>query len=167
MKRSILILLLLISINTQTNGCNLEKDENKNIITFVNDTISDDIIIGNLSYIEKKIWTLANNDSSVCDCNNNLAKSVFLFRIKILQEPYTNSNILYPNKKLESMAYNFAVLTKYYHFGEQNTDELIARFYNVFTVSIESIRKYEEWFDKNKNSICIDKETYLIYVPKK
>ena len=167
MKRSILILLLLISINTQTNGCNLEKDENKNIITFVNDTISDDIIIGNLSYIEKKIWTLANNDSSVCDCNNNLAKSVFLFRIKILQEPYTNSNILYPNKKLESMAYNFAVLTKYYHFGEQNTDELIARFHNVFTVPIESIRKYEEWFDKNKNDICIDKVTYLIYVPKK
>ena len=169
MKQSILILLLLISINIQTNGCNLEKDENKNIISFVNNTVSDDIIIGNLSYIEKKIWTLANNDSSVCDCNNDLAKSVFLFRIKILQEPYTNSNILYPNKKLESMAYNFAVLTKYYHFGEQNTSELITRFYNhnVFTVPIESIKKYEEWFDKNKNSICIDKVTSLIYVPKK
>ena len=48
MKQSILILLLLISINIQTNGCNLEKDENKNIISFVNDTVSDDIIIGNL-----------------------------------------------------------------------------------------------------------------------
>ena len=78
MKRSILILLLLISINTQTNGCNLEKDENKNIITFVNDTISDDIIIGNLSYIEKKIWTLANNDSSVCDFGLYRVCGVFL-----------------------------------------------------------------------------------------
>lgn len=91
-------------------------------------------------------------------CMNGLAVKVMRARLILLREI---SHKYYPNNTMENIRcilYNFYRLTGIKHKGDCD-------FWGYTFISSYSITQYEKWLESNKEILCIDSASGILFVP--
>lgn len=155
------LVLLLISasyLRSQVNvSHSLKQSKGFNLdLLSLGDTITY-IKIMNDSQIEQLMDSLST--SIILDeCMNGFAIEVMRSRLYLLEEisrRYCTQNTM---DNIQCILYNFYYLTGIKHQSDHD-------FYGTTFISSHSISQYAEWLESNKERLCIDSDTRLLFIP--
>lgn len=96
-------------------------------------------------------------DTSACNCHNKYAVKVMTYRLKLIKKHFID---IQQSKwdDIESIMLNFYYITGYRHVSDGD-------FFGFKRISSYSIGQFESWLSQNKDRICIDMDSRLLYVP--
>lgn len=122
-----------------------------------------DIKIINTDKLKIKYSELSSARKKNCDCNNAFAIKVMEQRIQLLikinqlfRDRYTHS------RDVDCIFLNFNLLTGVKHEYDGDGD-----FIGTLPFSMGEISQFEEWLSQNKQYLCIDMESRILYSRKK
>ncbi len=122
-----------------------------------------DIKIINTDKLKIKFSELSSARKKNCDCNNAFAIKVMEQRIQLLikinqlyRDRYTSS------RDVDCIFLNFNLLTGVKHEYDGDGD-----YFGPLPFSMGEISQFEEWLSQNKQYLCIDMESRILYSRKK
>lgn len=108
----------------------------------------------------RRIFHEMSDDAPNDGCKNSLAITIMEKRIRVLRE--INQKYRYETTQwydIDCVLYNFYLLTG---FKPEGDGDLIG----WVQLSDYAISQYEDWFNKNKKSLCVDVESGILYCRK-
>ena len=107
----------------------------------------------------RKKMEMLSQDTTSCGCNNKYAVKVMIYRLDLFKKNYLKNE--FQQKKwddIEIILLNFYYITGYKY--ESGGD-----YFGYRRISYYSIAQYESWLLQNKDRICIDMNSRVLYVP--
>lgn len=92
------------------------------------------------------------------ECMNGFAIEVMKSRLCLLEEISRRYCIQNTMDNIRCILYNFYYLTGIKPQGDHD-------FYGTTFVSLHSISQYKEWLKSNKERLCIDSDSRLLFIP--